>query len=524
MKSAIDYRNKFILAPMVRVGTLPMRLLALEYGADLVYTEEIIDWKLLRAERHTNEVLGTVDYIDKTDGTVVFRTCADEREKVILQIGTASVERAVAVGLMMQNDVAAIDVNMGCPKDFSIKGGMGVALLYDRPRAKAILEGLVQSVSIPVTCKIRVMPDPDETIALAKDLQSTGISAIGVHGRTKTERPRDPVNEDAIASVATALHIPVIANGGSQSITRRHDIVKFAQRCSTTSVMVARAAEWNCSVFRADGPLPLDDVIRRYLELSVRYDNSPSNTKYCVQMMLRSLQESPMGRRLLDSQTMQQICDIWELGDYCRETQLRYHFAGIKGRRACRPRTLSENGENTGANEGEPAASKKQCLEDTAASQETDSREPLLEENVCFIRSNFTDDNALPKSKLYLHAVRNGLERAQYDVQQKDKLFRAFIRFDGQRYTSSFWEKNKRYAEQAAALVCLLKLGVESRDELIRNGAMLPTAKSNTVEQQHECTVEHGDKRNGASETNGTEHTVRVANGKEKLSDVAEGC
>lgn len=54
MKSDIDYRNKLVLAPMVRVGTLPMRLLALEYGADLVYTEEIIDWKLLRAERHTN--------------------------------------------------------------------------------------------------------------------------------------------------------------------------------------------------------------------------------------------------------------------------------------------------------------------------------------------------------------------------------------------------------------------------------------------------------------------------------------
>ncbi|XP_049278290.1 tRNA-dihydrouridine(20) synthase [NAD(P)+]-like [Anopheles funestus] len=480
MKSSIDYGHKFILAPMVRVGTLPMRLLALEYGADLVYTEEIIDWKLLRAERHANEVLGTVDYIDKTDGTVVFRTCPDERGKVILQIGTASVDRAVAVGRMMQNDVAAIDVNMGCPKDFSIKGGMGVALLYDRPRAKAILEGLVQSVSIPVTCKIRVMPDPDDTVQLAKELQSTGISAIGVHGRTKTERPRDPVNEDAIARVATALNIPVIANGGSQSIARRHDIQKFAQRCSTTSVMVARAAEWNCSIFRADGPLPLDDVIRRYLELSVRYDNSPSNTKYCVQMMLRSLQESPVGRRLLDSQTMQQICDIWELGDYCRETQLRYHFAGIKGRRACRPRTHSENGD-TGTDETEPATSKKQCLEET---HETDP-EPLNEENVCFIRSNFTDDNTLPKSKLYLHAVRNGLERAQYDVQQKDKLFRAFVRFDGQRYTSSFWEKNKRYAEQAAALVCLLKRGVESRDELIRNGAMLP-AKNTTNGQKEE--------------------------------------
>ena len=33
------YQGKKILAPMVRVGTLPMRLLALKYGADIVYAE-----------------------------------------------------------------------------------------------------------------------------------------------------------------------------------------------------------------------------------------------------------------------------------------------------------------------------------------------------------------------------------------------------------------------------------------------------------------------------------------------------
>lgn len=50
----LSYENKLILAPMVRVGTLPMRLLALKYGADLVYTEELIDWKFLRSKRRYN--------------------------------------------------------------------------------------------------------------------------------------------------------------------------------------------------------------------------------------------------------------------------------------------------------------------------------------------------------------------------------------------------------------------------------------------------------------------------------------
>lgn len=50
----LNYENKIILAPMVRVGTLPMRLLALDYGADIVYTEELIDFRLSTALRRQN--------------------------------------------------------------------------------------------------------------------------------------------------------------------------------------------------------------------------------------------------------------------------------------------------------------------------------------------------------------------------------------------------------------------------------------------------------------------------------------
>ena len=57
------FRGKNILAPMVRAGTIPLRLLALEYGADTVFTEEIIDHGFLQTTRVVNDVLGTVDYI-----------------------------------------------------------------------------------------------------------------------------------------------------------------------------------------------------------------------------------------------------------------------------------------------------------------------------------------------------------------------------------------------------------------------------------------------------------------------------
>lgn len=38
---AVDYRGKLVLAPMVRSGELPTRLLALHYGADLVWGQSL---------------------------------------------------------------------------------------------------------------------------------------------------------------------------------------------------------------------------------------------------------------------------------------------------------------------------------------------------------------------------------------------------------------------------------------------------------------------------------------------------
>lgn len=119
-RNSIDYRNKLILAPMVRVGTLPFRLLSSRYGADIVYTEELIDWKLLKTTRKINgkhkfeifnyarddtmffaDILGTIDFVDETDGTIVFRTCPEERQKVVLQMGTSNAERALQVGKLV---------------------------------------------------------------------------------------------------------------------------------------------------------------------------------------------------------------------------------------------------------------------------------------------------------------------------------------------------------------------------------------------------------------------------------------
>ena len=194
----LNYANQMILAPMVKIGTTPSRLLALEFGAGIVYTEEIIDFRILRSRRVENGALNTVDYIDETDNSVVLRISPRERGNLVLQIGTCDPQRAVKVLKMVESDFDGIDVNMGCPKSFSLKGGMGSALLTQPEKVDAILRALVANSRIPVTCKIRVLPDLEETLKLVDVICATGVKAVAVHGRTKQERPNDKVRIDYI--------------------------------------------------------------------------------------------------------------------------------------------------------------------------------------------------------------------------------------------------------------------------------------------------------------------------------------
>ena len=85
------------------------------------------------------------------------------------------------------------------------------------------------------------------------------------------------------------------------------DVIRFREETASSSVMVARAAQWNCSIFHPEGKLPVEEVIVAYLKYAIDYDNIFSNTKYNVQMMLRDLQETPSGRRVLGAKTVEEI-------------------------------------------------------------------------------------------------------------------------------------------------------------------------------------------------------------------------
>ncbi|KMT06960.1 hypothetical protein BVRB_6g152950 isoform A [Beta vulgaris subsp. vulgaris] len=311
----MDYHNKLILAPMVRVGTLPLRLLSAEYGADITYGEEIIDHKIIKCDRVVNEYLGTTDLVEKGTQSVVFRTCPEERDRVVFQMGTSDAIRALKAAQLVCDDVAAVDINMGCPRSFSISGGMGAALLSKPEIIHDILRTLKRNLNTPVTCKIRLLRTSHDTVELARRIEKTGVSALAVHGRRVPDRPRDPAKWNEIADVVAALSIPVIPNG---DVFTYEDIVRIKIATGASSVMVARGALWNASIFSPQGKLPWEEVKKEYVRKSILWDNEVKSTKHTLKEMImhHSCLGLEEGKAVIKSETLADLAKLYDEEDY----------------------------------------------------------------------------------------------------------------------------------------------------------------------------------------------------------------
>ncbi|KAG6944360.1 hypothetical protein JG688_00017124 [Phytophthora aleatoria] len=328
------YENKVCLSPMVRSGTLPLRLLSLRCGADLVYGEEIVDKRIISAVRVPNEVVNSVDFVSRNGDSVVFRTCPEEAGKVVFQIGTADAVLALKAAEAVARDVAAVDINMGCPKHFSVQGGMGAALLRKPEVACDIMKTLRRNLNIPVSCKIRLLPEIQDTVDLAKRLEDAGAYAVGVHMRHIHERPHDKASWDRLAPVVSALSVPVLANG---DVFMHEDIDKLRKISGASSFLIARGALANPSIFRKEGRLPIDEVVREYLKAAAETDNVYQNTKYNVMRMIPSSLEDAYGSgnkygyakdahvvtvpELAATRNGLQMYSLWDLQNYYNQYQ-----------------------------------------------------------------------------------------------------------------------------------------------------------------------------------------------------------
>jgi len=195
-------KEPLLLAPMEDVTDRVFRKLCKRYGADMMYTEFVSSDALVRE-------------VDKTVQKMALHE--DERPVGIQIYGKEVDAMAGAARIAEQAGPDVIDINFGCPVKKIASKGAGAGLLRDIPRMIAITEAVVKAVNTPVTVKTRLGWDESSKIIVdvAERLQDTGIEALTIHGRTRSQMYSGEADWTLIGEVKNnpRMHIPIIGNG-----------------------------------------------------------------------------------------------------------------------------------------------------------------------------------------------------------------------------------------------------------------------------------------------------------------------
>ena len=81
--------------------------------------------------------------------------------------------------------------------------------------AMKVAEAAVKAVQIPVTVKLRLGWDETciNVVDMAQRMESVGVAAVTVHGRTREQMYSGKANWDYIKEVKSALQILLTGNG-----------------------------------------------------------------------------------------------------------------------------------------------------------------------------------------------------------------------------------------------------------------------------------------------------------------------
>lgn len=182
---------------------------------------------------------------------------------------------ALKAALVVEKDVSAIDINMGCPKHYSVSKSMGAAHMSSPEAAEDLIKMLRRNLSIPVSVKTRLVAEADNgrSVDVSKShewmqqLQRAGACAIAVHVRTPLEKACDHSHADAFPLLHQSMrrsNTPLIYNGDVfcaddalavqrlvAASCRLHPDTMMHHRASTgLCVMVCRAALWDASMLQ----------------------------------------------------------------------------------------------------------------------------------------------------------------------------------------------------------------------------------------------------------------------------------
>lgn len=220
--------GQVLLAPIAGYTDLPFRLTARRAGhIGLTYTELINSRRVL--ERGP-------DCLD------VAQTSPDDRPLGIQLYGNDPAWLVDAARWAEGQGATLIDINMGCPADKIAKTNAGAMHLRDPEQTARLARQVVESVSIPVTAKLRLGWTRSElnAVRLAPLLEQVGIQLLTIHGRTACQRFKGAVDLDAMARVVQAVNsIPVIGNGDIGSVA---DAQRMVRHTACSGVMIGRGA------------------------------------------------------------------------------------------------------------------------------------------------------------------------------------------------------------------------------------------------------------------------------------------